>query len=106
MSDGSGGGVAWVRELRLVRLLALCVDALEGPAREICFAAHLHFPTLSDLQTERDASDGSNVLRHVLAHATVAARHAAHEHAVLVVSRNRESVNLQLGDVLEGAPVG
>ena len=37
------------------------------------------------------------VLRHVLAHLAVAARRAAHEHAVLVHERDREPVDLRLG---------
>src|SRR5256885_10894924 len=81
------------------------VERRETLAREISLAAHFHFPALRDFEAERDAADGAHVLRHVLAHAPVAARHAAHEHAVLVVNRDREAVNLQLRHVLEASPV-
>src|SRR5256885_2438574 len=50
------------------------VERRETLAREISLAAHFHFPALRDFQAERDAAYGAHVLRHVLAHAPVAAR--------------------------------
>jgi hypothetical protein len=87
LAYGAGGGVARVGEPGLVRHLALGVDALEGFAREVSLAAHLHLALAAGraLQTQGHAADGAHVLRHVLADAPVAARHAAREHAPLVV---------------------
>jgi hypothetical protein len=87
LADGAGSGVARVGELRLLGLLPLGVDALESLARQVSLAANFRLRLRAGraLQAQGHAANGAHVRRHVLAHATVAARHAAHEHALLVV---------------------
>ena len=54
-------------------------------------------------QAQRNRLDRAQVRRNVFADAAVAARSAAHERAVAIVERDREPVDLQLADVLDGA---
>ena len=53
-------------------------------------------------QPQRNGTDRPNVRRDVLAADSVAARGAAHEHAVLVGKRDAHAVDLQLGNVVDG----
>ena len=96
LADRAGGRVARVREGRLAGLGALLVQARERRQRQVDLAAHLE-QRRRVLHAQRDRADRAQVLGHVLADLAVAARGAAHEHAVLVHERDREPVDLRLG---------
>ena len=96
LADRAGGGVARVGEGRLARLGALLVQPGESRQRQVDLAAHLQ-QRRRVVDAQRDRPDRAQVLGHVLADLAVAARGAAHEHAVLVDERDRQAVDLRLG---------
>ena len=96
LADRAGGRVARVREGRLARLGALLVQPRERRQRQVDLAAHLE-QRRRVVHAQRDRADRAQVLGHVLADLAVAARGAAHEHAVLVHERDRQPVDLRLG---------
>ncbi len=79
--------------------LALAVQGLEAAARQVDLAARLQLGRGLPLQHQRHRADGAHVGGHVVAPQAVAARHAAHQPAALVVQRHREAVDLELGHV-------
>ena len=95
----SGRRVARVHERLLAGGGLLGVDLLEAGQRQVDLAAHLDLAGLGDAQ--RDRTDRPQVGRHVLAGGAVAPGGAAHEHAVAVEQRDRQPVDLRLGDQLE-----
>ena len=80
-------------------LLALAVDPLERARGRYTSPRTSSRPAGASRSAQRDRADRADVRRDVLAADAVAARHAAHEPAVLVGERDAEAVDLQLGDV-------
>ena len=56
------------------------------------------------LETQRHAANRARILRHVFTDASVAARHAAHQQTIFVLQRQRQTIDLELGDVFELPP--
>ena len=97
LADRAGGRVAGVGERRLAGRGALLVELGERAAREVDLAADLD--SLGRVvDPQRDRPDRAQVLGHVLADHAVAARRAADELAALVEQRDRDPVDLRLGD--------
>ncbi len=92
--------VARVHEHAETGLEALLVEPLEGRERQVDLAAHLdeRGPRVAR-ETPRQRVDRAQVRRDVLADQAVAARRAAREYAVAIDERDREPVDLRLGDV-------
>ena len=97
------GGVARVHEGREALRRPLLVEAREGGDRQVDLAAHLDERRRRLALVEREAqghgAHGAQVGGHVLADDPVAARRSPLEHAVAVDERDREPVDLRLGDV-------
>ncbi len=93
-------GVARVGEGRFLGCGAAFVERFEGGDRQVDLAAD--FDQLRRVgDSQRNRADRAQVLRHVLADATVAAGGAADQDAVLVGERDRQPVDLRLGRVAE-----
>ena len=73
------------------------LSSANAPAREVDLAADLDSLRRA-VDPQRDRLDGAEVLGHVLADHAVAAGRAADELAVLVQQRDRDPVDLRLGD--------
>ena len=76
------------------------VERGEVRQRHVDLAAHLD-QRRRVVDPQRDRADRAQVVRDVLADLAVAARGAAHEHAVAVEQRHRQPVDLRLGHELE-----
>ncbi len=101
LAQAARGRVARVREQPLARLALAPVQRLERGEGHEHLAAHLE--QRRDvlglaLQLLRDRGDRAQVLGDVLAGHAVAAGRADGEHAVVVLQRDRETVELRLGD--------
>ena len=100
LAQRAGGRVARVHEHAETGLEALLVEPLEGGERQVDLAAHLdeRGPRVAR-ETPRQRVDRAQVGGDVLADQAVAARRAAREDAVAIDERDREPVDLRLGDV-------
>jgi hypothetical protein len=96
LADRAGGRVARVGVRRLAGLRALLVEPHERGQREVDLPAHLE-QGRRVVDAQRYRTDRAQVLRDLLADLAVAARRAAHQHAVLVDERDGEAVDLRLG---------
>src|SRR5205807_305635 len=101
LAHRAGGGVARVRERRLVARDPFTVRRLERRGGQVDLATHVD--ATSDLLAERegDRLDRSEVRGDVLADRAVAARGALGEPAVDVREVDREPIDLQLADVAD-----
>ena len=107
----AGRGVARVRRLLLARRDLRLVEAREAGEREVDLAAHLEAAAAAPRRrAARIRSGTASIVRRFAVTSSpryaVAARRAAHEHAVLVDERDRRAVDLRLdhvGDRLVGA---
>ncbi len=83
------------------------VQRLEVVATDVDLATHFHHRRrgLDASQTKRNLRDGADVLRHVLAGFTVAARGRLDEHAMLIAQIDREAVEFEFGGVFDGRSV-
>ena len=109
LSNRSRSSVARIRKARLAFFFAFSIDFLEDAAAKVTLAAHLDFachPGRAAPQLQRDAPNCPHVRRDVLTAETITPRDAAHEHAVFVVNRQRQAVDLQLRDVLRRLSAG
>ncbi|OIQ78087.1 hypothetical protein GALL_402120 [mine drainage metagenome] len=97
LPDAAGGAVARVQQRRAAELALARVVVLEVGAQHDHLAAHLEQPRRRTEQAQRHVADGAHVRGHVLAGLAVAARGAAHQHAVLVAQADGQAVELQLG---------
>ena len=100
LADRARGRVARVHERRQALARAPLVERREVGQRHVDLAADLD-ERRRVVDPQRDRRDRAQVVRDVLADLAVAARGAAHEHAVAVDERDREPVDLRLGDVGE-----
>jgi len=100
LAEGSGGGVARVRERGLAGFGAALVERREGRQRQVDLAADLE-QRRSILDPQRDRSDRAEVLGHVLADRAVAPRGPPHEDPVLVDQGDGQAVDLGLGHVVD-----
>ena len=99
LAERAGPRVARVGVEREAGLLALGVDPGELGLRHEDLAAGIERRRIGELR--RDRLDRPEVGRDVLAGRPVAARRALDEAAALVAERDREAVDLELGDVAE-----
>ena len=98
LPQAPGGGVARIFERRFAAVFLRGHQLGEHRALHIYLAAHLNIGEgLAQLQ--RDTAHGAQVFGDVLAHVAVAARGAAHEHAVFIFKRDRKPVDLGLHNV-------
>ena len=97
LADRAGGRVARVHERRQPGLGAALVEGGEVGQRHVDLAAHLE-QRRGVLDPQGDRGDRAQVVRDVLADLAVAAGGAALEHAVAVQERDRQPVDLRLGD--------
>ena len=100
LADRPGGGVARVHERRQALLGAALVQRGEVAERHVDLAADLD-QRRGVVDAQRDGRDRAQVVGDVLADHAVAAGRAALEDAVAVEQRDREAVDLRLGDVAE-----
>ena len=100
LADRPRGAVARVHERREPGLGAPLVERGEVRQRHVDLAADLE-QRRRVVDPQRDRADRAQVVGDVLADLAVAARGAAHEHAVAVEQRDREPVDLRLGHELE-----
>ena len=101
LADGPRRRVARVHEGRQAALGAALVERGEVGQRHVDLAADLE-QRRGVLDPQRDRGDRAQVVGDVLADLAVAARRAALEHAVAVEQRDRQPVDLRLGDEGEG----
>ena len=104
LAERARAGVARVGVERQARLLALGVDPGELGLRHEDLAARVERRRL--LQPVRDRLDRPQVGRDVLAGRPVAPGRALDEPAALVAERDREAVDLELGDVAAAPAAG
>ena len=97
LAEGTGSGVARVRERRLPGRGAPLVELGEGGTRHVDLAANLD-QLRAVVDPRRDVIDRPQVGRHVLSDHPVAAGRAAHERASAIGQRDREAVDLRLRD--------
>ena len=93
------GRIAGIGQQRLAPDLALAVEFFENRLGHVDLAAHDQaFRRVVDPQ--RNRTHGAQILRHVLARRSVAARSAAHKHAVFILKRHRKAVDLRLDRIV------
>ena len=100
LAERAGGGVAGIGEGLLAVFLALGVERGKDLLGHVDLAAHDQARQLLR-QRHGNGLDRAQIFRHVLAHAAVAARRAADEHAVAVLERDGQAVHLRLHAVLD-----
>ena len=100
LADRAGGRVARICEGRLPGRGALLVELRERRSRQVGLAADLD-QRRGIVDSQRYRLDRPQVLGHVLADLSIAAGGAALEDAVAVDERDREAVDLRLGDELD-----
>ncbi len=100
LADRPGGGVAGVHERRQALLGAALVQRGEVAERHVDLAADLD-ERRGVVDAQRDRRDRAQIVGDVLADHAVAAGRAALEDAVAVEQRDRQAVDLRLGDVAE-----
>ena len=98
----AGRRVARVGKQRLAGVLTFLVDPRKGRPREEEFAADLQPSGGAALQRQRNRADGADVGGDVFATNAVTARSAARQPAVLISQRDTETIDLQLGHVIDG----
>ena len=98
LAERAGGGVAGVGHEGLALDLTAGVDLLEHAAGHVNLAPDDKTGQLLR-QRHGDGADGAEVLRHVLAHLSVAPGRTTDEHAVTVLQRHGQAVNLGLDAV-------
>ena len=102
LANRPGRGVPGVHERGQAGLGSALVERGEIRQRHVHLPAHLYQRRrVRVLQPQRDGRDCPQVVGDVLADLTVAAGGAALEHAVAVDERDRQPVDLGLGDELE-----
>ena len=102
LADRAGGRVARVHERRQPRLGPPLVERSEVGQRHVDLTADLdQRRRIVIVEPQRDRADRAEVVGHVLADFPVSAGRAALEHAVAIDQRDRQAVDLGLGDVLE-----
>src|SRR5262245_26958996 len=92
LTDGSSRRVSWICKSWFAGLFAFGVRSLKHVERDENLATNLEWyvnPLRSRVETQRNAANRAGVLRHIFADTTVAARHAASQHSVLVLQRER-----------------
>ena len=97
-ADGAGRHVARVGEDRFAARLLPLVERHQVGVGHVDFAADFQHRRMVAGQAQRHAERRADGVRDVVAHLPVAARHAAHEHAVFVEDRHGHAVDLQLDD--------
>jgi hypothetical protein len=100
LADRARRRVARVHERRQAGLGAPLVEPCEVRQRHVDLTADLEHRRRV-LHPHRDRADRAQVVGHVLADLTVAARRAPDEHALVVEQRDRQPVDLRLADVAE-----
>ena len=105
LAERAGRGVARIGKWRLARRDALVIEPLERAPRQDHFAAHLEQPRHPAVrrmdQAQRHAFDCADVPGHVFAVDSVAASRSHGQPAVFIDQLDRETVELDLGDVLD-----
>ena len=97
LAQAAGGGIARVGEHLAILVAAARVQRLEASVAHVDLAAH--FQQLRQIitpQLERDRADGAQVGGDTFAGAAIAARHALHQHAILVDERHGQAIELGL----------
>ncbi len=99
----AAGCVAGIGEERLVGLLALGIEAVEGAPGHQHLTANLKLPgpVASCRQLQGDASYGAHIGGDIVALHAVATRHGPDKLSVLVVETDAEAIELQLAADLE-----
>ena len=90
-----------VGEGRLVGILPLTIDPLERTPRQVDLAPDLDRPWRPAIEPERDRTDNADVRGHVLASHTVSAGDATRQHAIDVRQRDAESIDFELGHIVD-----
>ena len=99
--EGSGGGVARVREGGLFLGFALAVEGVEGLVGHQDLAADFEFFGIIPVQLLRDARNAADVVRHVVALDAVAAGQGLDQPAVPVGQADGRAVELEFAAVAE-----
>ncbi len=102
----SGGGVPRIGERGLAGLLERAIQLRERRARHEHLPAQLEFVDFGEPSPGdgRNAPDGAEIRRDVLADTAVAPRGSADEPAPLVQERHSEAIDLRLADIRELRP--
>src|SRR5207302_4974338 len=99
--------ISWICEYFPANPFLLPVQLFER------FPRHHHFPANLEIRSQlrffqrrsihaqRHRPDRLHIRRHILARRTVSARHPAHQHAIFVLQRNAQPVELVLRNVLD-----
>ncbi len=102
LADRAGGRVARVHERRQTRLGPPLVERSEVGQRHVDLTPDLdQRRRIVIVEPQRDRADRTEVVGHVLADFPISAGRAALEHSVAINQRDRQAVDLGLGDVLE-----
>ena len=99
LAHGARRRVARIGQQRLLEQLALGIERCEYFVRHVDLAAHDEL-CRRVVELERQIAQRAEVLRHVLAGDTVAARGAADEHAVFILERHGQAVDLRLDRII------
>ena len=107
LAQAPGGGVARIGKGSFVSLCQFLIQAKEDRHRQVDLTTHLqHTRVLAARQARRDRANCTQVGGDVLAHASVAAGGTAHEDAVPIEKRHRQSVDLELAHEVEVVAAG
>ena len=99
LAHGARCRVAGIGQQRLLEQLTLGVERREYFMRHIDLAAHDELCGRA-VELERQIAQGTEVFRHVLAGDAVAARGTADEHAVFILERHGQAVDLRLDRII------
>ena len=99
LAHGARRRVAGIGQQRLLKQLALGIERCKYFMRHIDLAAHDELCGRA-VELERQIAQGTEVFRHVLAGDAVAARGAADEHAVFILERHGQAVDLRLDRII------
>ena len=99
LAHGARCRVAGIGQQRLLKQLALGIERRKHLVRHIDLAAHDELCGRA-VELERQIAQRAEVFRHVLAGDAVAARGAADEHAVFILERHGQAVDLRLNRII------
>ena len=99
LAHGARCRVAGIGQQRLLKQLALGIERRKHLVRHIDLAAHDELCGRA-VELERQIAQRAEVFRHVLAGNAVAARGAADEHAVFILERHGQAVDLRLNRII------
>ena len=94
-------GVSWVRIEWFASFLALAIHLIKTRASHVYFTSHFEGLGQMCRQPQWKCADGLEILRHVIAHATIATCCGIFQHSFFIAHGHGDSIHLRLDDAAD-----